>query len=401
VKLENLIPTLLLAAVLLMPALNASGQDLSYHDFSGSDLRGSNFAGANLSFADFTDANIEGVNFEGATVTWANFTGASGRRANFKNAFLYRSILVGGHFSDAVFFGADMKWVDARGGDFERGDLRNVNASFADFSGADLGNANISGALAPYSRFIGADATCAWFGNGNFDGADWTLATLSRAHSHPNGTQPITIAGLHNWFNFDYQTVPAIYQGFRPLHKEASGGPHGAYVWTDGADWGVDVPDDNSVLALIYSAFRAGTDLSNAAVTAKFRSNDIDMGGGALNFYVKSVAGERYHFPVATALVDGEWTPLNFTLSASQPWVNTYVRNGGTPAPIATVLTNVSEMGFSWHGFTTRPTGRLDFGAFKLDMSPAATAAYEAANPEAPVQKCLTPVRVVPWHNAI
>lgn len=384
-----------------MPALSASGQDLSYHDFAGADLRGSNFVGANLSFADFTGANIEGVNFEGATVIGAKFGGASARRSNFKNAVLYRSVLTGAHFSDANFYGADLKWVDARGADFERGDLRNVNASFADFSDADLGNANMSGALAPYSRFINTDATCAWFGNSNFDGANWTQATLSRAHGHPLGTQPISIAGLHNWFNFDYQTVPAIYQGFRPLHKEASGGPNGSYVWTDGADWGIDVPDDSSVLALIYSAFRSGTDLSSAAVTAKFRSNDIDMGGGALNFYVKSVDGERYHFPVASALADGEWTTLNFSLLASHPWVSTYVRNGGTPAPIATVLTNVSEMGFSWHGFTTQPTGRLDFGAFKLDMSSAASADYEAANPEAPVQKCLTPIRVVPWYNAL
>ena len=140
-------------------------------DFTGADLRGTNFhnygawssAGrvssaqgglifrkANLSGARFNTMNLEGPDFEGADLSKATFTGCKTRDAVFRKAILREADLLGSRFPGADFSGADL-----RGATLINADLTDAKFDGADLTGANLRDAKVGGV--DFSRARGYD----------------------------------------------------------------------------------------------------------------------------------------------------------------------------------------------------------------------------------------------------
>ncbi|MGK7944130.1 MAG: pentapeptide repeat-containing protein [Microcystaceae cyanobacterium] len=98
-------------------SLDYGKRNLIGHDFSGQDLRDSQFDHANLRDTDFRGANLQGVRLFSSNLTNANFEGADLRaadlessrltNANFKNAILEGAFAVNTLFNGANIEGAD------------------------------------------------------------------------------------------------------------------------------------------------------------------------------------------------------------------------------------------------------------------------------------------------------
>jgi uncharacterized protein YjbI with pentapeptide repeats len=98
-------------------SLDYGKRNLIGHDFSGQDLRDSQFDHANLRDADFSGANLQGVRLFSANLANANFEGADLRAAdlessrltgaNFKNA-----LLEGAFATNTLFNGANIEGAD-------------------------------------------------------------------------------------------------------------------------------------------------------------------------------------------------------------------------------------------------------------------------------------------------
>lgn len=280
--------------------------------------------------------------------------------------------------------------------------MRNTFVMWTDFSYADMASVHLGNANGQWTNFTGATAECAVFTSGDWAGASWDRAKLSRVIGHPDGVQPISLqanfarnVGL--WSSYDYRIVPPMRDGYAPLFFEPSGGRDGNGLgWTSDRVWGVDFPDDDSILILIHNNF--GTlDLTGATVEARFRTKDLDLNGGELHFFING--GTRHHTPVSVTVSDDEWTTVTFTLTASLPWTETYVRDGTAALTPAQNLAQTAEIGFSWRGFTVPPTGQIAMDYFRLDLTHTSTAVWAAANPHNGA--CIVPDRRIPYSNAV
>ncbi|QSF50220.1 pentapeptide repeat-containing protein [Thermosynechococcus sp. TA-1] len=93
-------------------------------DFSGRDLRGSEFTKANLFHSNLSHTNLQGVSFFGANMETANLEGADLRyatldtarltKANLTNAILEGAFAFNTNFDDAIITGADFTDVELR-----------------------------------------------------------------------------------------------------------------------------------------------------------------------------------------------------------------------------------------------------------------------------------------------
>jgi uncharacterized protein YjbI with pentapeptide repeats len=98
-------------------SLDYGRQNLIGHDFSGQDLRDSQFDHANLREADFRGANLQGVRFFSSNLANANFEGADLRGADLESARLTgvnfkNAILEGAFATNTLFNGANIEGAD-------------------------------------------------------------------------------------------------------------------------------------------------------------------------------------------------------------------------------------------------------------------------------------------------
>ena len=108
----------------VLVGVNFSGQDLRTSQFNKTVLREAKFQGADLRGvslfgADLTDADLTGANLTNATIDTARMT-----RANLTNAILEGAFVYGVMFNGAIIKGADFTDVDLR--DAVRADLCKV-----------------------------------------------------------------------------------------------------------------------------------------------------------------------------------------------------------------------------------------------------------------------------------
>lgn len=93
-------------------------------DFSGLDLRDTNFNSANLNQANFNGADLTGANFNGANLAHTNFSGADLTGASFNKANLVYADLLDANLTNANLNGAN----------FDRANMYEANLSGASFS---------------------------------------------------------------------------------------------------------------------------------------------------------------------------------------------------------------------------------------------------------------------------
>ena len=108
--------------------------DLSFCDFRGDRLLGTNFEGANLEGADLRYANLEVANFEGADLYEATLYEANLEGANLKNA-----ILQGAWLSKANLKGANLEGASMQGARLWKANLKGANLAGASLQGAIVG----------------------------------------------------------------------------------------------------------------------------------------------------------------------------------------------------------------------------------------------------------------------
>lgn len=83
-------------------------------EFSGSNLRNSNFSRAKLTYARFRQADLRGANFRDAKLVWVDFTDADLRGADFRGADLSMAIMDGANI-DGIRFDGVRGLASARG----------------------------------------------------------------------------------------------------------------------------------------------------------------------------------------------------------------------------------------------------------------------------------------------
>ncbi len=93
-------------------------------DFSGQDLRTSQFNKTVLREAKFVGANLRGVSLFGADLTDADFTGANLTNATIDTAKMTRTNLTNAILEGAFVYGVNFKGAVIKGADFTDVDLR-------------------------------------------------------------------------------------------------------------------------------------------------------------------------------------------------------------------------------------------------------------------------------------
>lgn len=144
-------------------AADYSGKDLKKSNFSNYNLKDANFYDATLTQVNFTNANLSGANFYTATLTSAIFSGATITGADFGiNVTYVVDSITGENLSERkhgtgltasqLISTKSYNDKDLSGIKFTKNTLRNV-----DFSGQNLTNGSFSGADLTGSNFSGAD----------------------------------------------------------------------------------------------------------------------------------------------------------------------------------------------------------------------------------------------------
>jgi hypothetical protein len=394
-RLAAYLVALFVGLFLAVPAMACTGgpdyasANVEFMDFRGADLACADFSGASASSARFDGANIAGADFTDANLVGATLTDARGPDANFSNANMEGATLTDGVFVGASFAGATFKWASARGAVLAGADFTAADTSFSDFTGSDLFGADLTDTIGPHAAFAGADLSCSILTGATFPGATFGGANLSRATG--NGSHNLMLSSdfgrdADGWYAFDYDSGPPVYQGRRPLiHMDG-------YAVSEDDMWGVDVPDDNAVFIQAQSSVNGNVGVNGARLKARIRAGKgLDLKGGELNYSVLSPDGTRYRTPIAVSLSETEWTDIDVVLTPSLDWFVTYVRPGTTQKTVAHVLDNGRQLAFMWHGFSAQPTGSIEIDSFSLELTPAATSAYEARWPIGDL--CILPMR--------
>lgn len=171
-------------------SVNLSFADFSNSDLEGASLKGVNLQGANLANANLTGANLSGANLtganlEGANLHGANLEGAVLAEANLKNADLGRARLTGADLQRAIAPGATLLWADLAHADLHKADLAGANLNRADLRGAELYQTNLSGAALRYADLRDrANLRQANIANADLREARfWSVSQLQRAQA--------------------------------------------------------------------------------------------------------------------------------------------------------------------------------------------------------------------------
>jgi hypothetical protein len=118
--------------------LNFSGLDLRESNFSCANLKGYDFNGANLWNADLRYAILEGVNFEGANLQRINLQGANLHNANLSEAELFGANLYNANLQDVNFQNAELFSVNLRNANLKGANLQGANLHYADIDNSCL-----------------------------------------------------------------------------------------------------------------------------------------------------------------------------------------------------------------------------------------------------------------------
>lgn len=145
-------------------------------DFSGADLRRSDFAGMDLKGlkakrAIFDEAKLEGTNFSKADLEASSFWAAYMNHAVFDSANLKWCNL---SWADMNF--ASMKHCDFFGSDFASAKLQEADLSYASLKRADLEGANMA-----KIKFVGAFLRNTGMRKANLTGADFTNSVMTES----------------------------------------------------------------------------------------------------------------------------------------------------------------------------------------------------------------------------
>lgn len=155
--------------------------DLTGADLTGADLRAADLAGAQLEGAVLTAAQLQDADFEAARMRGANLEQAAAQGARFVGCDLSEASLGEGDFAEASFDRAELGAANAAGAGFAAAILEEARADGADFSAADLRGLRAEGLLAPRARWVGANASDAYFENAQLQGGDFGHADLTRS----------------------------------------------------------------------------------------------------------------------------------------------------------------------------------------------------------------------------
>lgn len=364
-----------------MPTLTG---DLKNKDFRGRDLRGYVFQNADVSGSDFSGAWLDGAQFSNVAAGGCNFDGVVARGVTCSQGHIFdRSTARFAMFANLT--APAMRWRsgDWTGASFDRAE---VPASFLNGTRMVGGSASVAnfrdcewgaGSLA-YSRVEACDILNAVLIGTDLTGVNWSSAVMAAGGY---GNQAISDSFHHDggrWRIYPYYDAQTpAYDGhpkadFYPLGG-LEPGPRG-FVRSHCSRWTIDTPEATifSLIALNSSTF----DATGAALSFAARG---ETSSGAFSFHILSASGSRYHLPIA-ALDLNNWGTQNFTLTAALPWIHTWTRPGETTVPIATALTQVANYGFAIRGYSGVPTGQLDLGNFRLELTATASAAFKAAH---------------------
>lgn len=170
--------------------------------FSGLDLRGTNFQGvtlsnANLSWANLTDANLSvaklsGINLSHAVCHHANFHGAVLTLADLSHADLKQADL---RYTDLTR--SDLNAADLQSSDLSHADLRDAQLRCANFSRATLNRTDLRHAKLIAANLAHANLANSDFSNANLSGTDLRNAELRQVNLSRANLQGANLAGAN------------------------------------------------------------------------------------------------------------------------------------------------------------------------------------------------------------
>lgn len=179
------------------------------------------------------------------------------------------------------------------------------------------------------------------------------------------------------WHVYDYAACEAAgHDVYRAAQWTARGGADGGgFIAADDSQWSVDTPEDpHSVLVLMtwrHWYLRGPADMRDAVLSVHLRGDKLDLNGGRCLFWVMCRRmSTRFHLAGRPLTIgDGAWASNEVTL-APQPdlWHRSWTVPGHQPADIASLLSEVDSYGFSFVGFSEKPTGRFCVDLFRLDV---------------------------------
>jgi len=160
--------------------------NLKNMNFSGYDLRKTDFYGAHLEKAKFAKSEVWEASFAGCFMDSADFRGTELGYANFYQADLHNAKFRNVYAPSVNFLEARLTKADLRGGDFREGDFRDTLMFmtdlrdgifiFADFDNADMRGADLSGTVLRYASLVDAKVEGARFSNSLIYGISvWNL----------------------------------------------------------------------------------------------------------------------------------------------------------------------------------------------------------------------------------
>lgn len=179
-------------------------------DFSGADMRESEWKTTDASRATFTSGNLSGARLTSVTLTDADFTGA-----NLTGTVLTSSSLAGADFTGAQLSGA--KWRGVTGAPTLPGAYRivrgnlvgpGVDLSKADLADADLRGMDLTGANLRGANLAGADLTGANLSDADLNDSDWSDVTTADIVTSIGTICPDGTTGACDWVDYTATHTP-------------------------------------------------------------------------------------------------------------------------------------------------------------------------------------------------
>jgi uncharacterized protein YjbI with pentapeptide repeats len=184
-----------LAAGMIGPWINMSGQNLISRDLSGLDLMGVNFSGSNL----------RGANLASSLLEEADLRNADMREARIQNTSFTDAKITGVQWTGAIFdrntkwpqgfnhLAAGMigPWVNMSGQNLTSRDLSGRDLMGVNFSGSNLRGANLSNSLLEEANLCGTNLSEANLSNSKLTGAKYSSKTI-----WPSGFDPVAAGAI-------------------------------------------------------------------------------------------------------------------------------------------------------------------------------------------------------------
>ncbi|UTW12922.1 pentapeptide repeat-containing protein [Marinobacterium rhizophilum] len=176
----------------VLSSFDFSGADLKGTEFCVTDLANSNFTGAQLMSSNFAEADLTGSSFQEAFLTDANFEDARMFRVNLNDAVLFRAKLQRAGLMNANFNGANLTSANLEeatltdatlvGATLVKANLEESDLIEANLQNAKLVRTNLKGAILVRANLSGSNLTKADLSGSDLEGANLAGADLSRAN---------------------------------------------------------------------------------------------------------------------------------------------------------------------------------------------------------------------------